>query len=938
MNAKSEEGFPSERLQVFPQGMHRIRISATHRDSPLLKILANWLTDRPEVVRLSQRPETGTLYIDYDDGEGLRGRFLRALRDKIYALSARKSGPLCIEKIHATSGRIRVRLRDAKQQQLHQLAACAATLTQVKQVHAEPCSYSLLILFDPRAMSETELLSALERSSLSDFSADSRNAANESDLGMVSASTLLVASLTRSFSPSLLSLGVLIHALRPLRRSLQSLSQGEVSVDLLDVAGTLAALATGQLATAAFIVFMVEVGDLLISLSAKRASTAIAQLMRMETPDAFRLTSSGGTERVPAHLLKKGDRIIVAAGQRIAADGLVLSGEALIDEKALTGESMLHAKHLGDRVLAATVLVEGQLLVEVEESGKDTAAAQAIKILESACQKPLTLQRQALESAGKLVLPTFAAAFLAALISSDIHRAASILITDFGAGIRVAVPAIALFAMTVAAKKGILFKGAQYFERLARTDVIVFDKTGTLTEGEPEIVDMVTVPGFSESLLISLGASLEARHRHPIAHALLRYAEKNQCELVEPELGSEAYALGRGLKARAAGHEVLLGNVRWMQENHIDVACLGPDLARFAELGVSVLLIAIDGKIAGAMGYADRLRPESSALVQTLKQSGRRKIWLLSGDVRSSVTAIAQAVGIDEAHCGLLPEDKAFLIKKLSQEGAIVAMVGDGINDAPALAVADVGISLESGTDVAVETADVVLLEGGLLQLEEAFMLSHRAMSGVKLGLGLILIPNALGILLGLCGLLPPPVAALVNNGATLASLAVGTVPLLTQPRRRKAKRPVGDEVRIKTRSATVAAGLFSAVLSPVPMADELALFLLYGDLSRRIAKSHGLGLSRTPWQPILRTIANALLARAALMLPVSFIPGMATAVSSASAVALTQVLGRYIDEACRAKMQVHALGIKELGALLEKVMKDLKPAPTRAKNCPRQK
>lgn len=145
MNPKSEEGFPSERLQVLPQGRHRVRISASHRDSPLLKILANWLTDRPEVVRFSQRPDTGTLYVDYDDGEGLRGRFLRALRDKIYTLNARKSGPLCIEKIHATSGRIRVRLRDANQQQLHQLAACATTFTQVKKVHVAPCSFSLLI-------------------------------------------------------------------------------------------------------------------------------------------------------------------------------------------------------------------------------------------------------------------------------------------------------------------------------------------------------------------------------------------------------------------------------------------------------------------------------------------------------------------------------------------------------------------------------------------------------------------------------------------------------------------------------------------------------------------------------------------------------------------------------------------------------------------------
>jgi soluble P-type ATPase/uncharacterized protein (DUF697 family) len=370
---------------------------------------------------------------------------------------------------------------------------------------------------------------------------------------------------------------------------------------------------------------------------------------------------------------------------------------------------------------------------------------------------------------------------------------------------------------------------------------------------------------------------------------------------------------------------VLIGSRRWLEEKAVNTAAFAEVLQRLQQQRVSALCVAVDGQPAGVIGYADAIRPESYIVVRDLKAQGRRRVLLLSGDSMGPVKAVAQAVHVDEAHEGLLPEQKAFRVKHLRDDGRVVAMVGDGINDAPALAVADIGISIASGTAAAVETADVVLLQGGLSQLADVFALSQRAMASVRRGLRLIMIPNAIAILLGLFGMLSPPNAALINNGATLASVVVGAAPLMVpiarKPRRRKPTLKEGA----RTGSSVVAAGMAAAALSPVPMADEVALFFVYSHMVRRIARHHGLRLQEVPWSPILRTICNALVARAAVMLPVSWMPGVATVASSTSAAVLAQLLSKYIDNACRCPKSATVIGIKTLAKALSKVLK--KPA-----------
>jgi Cu2+-exporting ATPase len=390
----------------------------------------------------------------------------------------------------------------------------------------------------------------------------------------------------------------------------------------------------------------------------------------------------------------------------------------------------------------------------------------------------MTLQRTVEKGADRLVWPTIATACAAAALSGDVSRLTSVLINDFGTGIRIAVPTNALTAITLASRHGVLVKGAAYLELLARADVVIFDKTGTLTAGEPAIVDVAALGALSEEDLLGCAAAAEARQTHPIAAAVRRCAAALGIDVEHVVPGDARCVVGRGVAARVSGREVLVGSARWLRESGIATERAEPVLARHRLAGVSTLLVAVDGTLEGALGYADEPRAESAAVVARLRASGRRTV-LLSGDLRDTVEAVRRAIGLDEAHAELLPHDKVAFVEEMKRAGRVVAMVGDGINDAPALTAAHVGISLHGSTDVALEAADVVLMEGGLSKLELAFEAGEHAMRRVRQGVGLVVVPNAAAIALGALGVINPAIATVANNGSTLVAALVGVAPLL---------------------------------------------------------------------------------------------------------------------------------------------------------------
>jgi Cu2+-exporting ATPase len=750
------------------------------------------LDGQPSVAAVRHDPERGALIIQYDTRRGAARVLQGIVHDRLRAARGLPpAGPARIEVsvVHRLPGRVRLKVGGGVDGAPEKVAALLAQVPGVERARPSPAAGTVLVLFDPALTSAEALLAAIEATPPAHWPAPSpapSKATHHEILKTGFSAVVLGASISGVIPLPLVLCGVAITAIPPFRRALNSLGEGRVNVDVMDATAIAVCVAQAEPITASVITTLLAIGDLILDRTHDRARTAISRLMALDDGEAFAVDDAGGPpRRIHPREIVPGMKLVIYPGARVPADGLVVEGSIAVDEKAITGESVPRDRLPGDRVMAASVALHGQATVEVERAGSDTVAARIVQILEGAGVKPMTLQRNAERYADRLVLPTFATAGVAYAASGVIDRLTSVLITDFGTGVRVAVPTAALAAMVQAARAGVLVKGAQYLERLAEVDTIVFDKTGTLTLGVPEVTEVVRLGGrWSIQDVAALAAAAEGNQSHPIADAIRRHAESTGVPAWTVEQGTEKYRIGLGLEARVRGHRVMVGNSRMMREQGIDPAAADKHRDAMATHGASSVIVAVDGHLAGVIGYADAPRPESREVVRKLRAGGRRRVLLLSGDARAPVEAIARTCGIDDAIGEVLPEHKADVVRRLKGEGRKVAMVGDGINDAPALAVADVGVSLRGGTEVALETADVVLLEGGLARLPAVLQLSEDAMRRVREVLAVVLVPNAVAIAAGAVGLINPVMAAAVNNGSTIAAALHAVSPLLRSQRR----------------------------------------------------------------------------------------------------------------------------------------------------------
>jgi Cu2+-exporting ATPase len=774
----------SERLVVARIGADRLRIKGALGDSPLQKQLYGWLVSRTEVRKVDRR-RTGALDVTLARPHLECDELLRNLDELLFTVQRSAGGRRSLEVIHEIPGRVRLAMTGATAEEITRLAAWIATRPGVLRATASPVSLSIVVVFD-ESLTTGLLTTSIRASDPSEWpKVEILPPAPRHTLRTAALSSVVLGAAVSGAVP-VPAMGVVVAftAIPPARRAIRALGQKRLSVDLLDLAAVGISIGTGQPATGAFITWLLSIGDHLLAKTADKARAAISQLVDLDAPDAFRLNGDR-VEHVPADKLKEGDRIVVAAGRRVPADGVVVSGVAAVDEKALTGESLPRTCEPGARVLSATVVLDGELVIEVERVGRDTVAAKIVKMLEGAGAKPMTLQKNAERVADRLVAPTFGVAGAAMALTGEIARATSVLITDFGTGLRIVLPTSALAAMAIAAREGVLVKGAQYLERLAAADVIVFDKTGTLTEGAPEVTGVVATGEIGAAEVLALTAAVEAQASHPIAEALRRHAATLALDVPYAELGG-SYVAGRGIIGRVHGRQIAVGSARMMAERGVSGLAAGAEVReRHRREGISSIYVAVDGALAGVIGYADRPRPETVQVLRELR-ARKRRVVLLSGDAREQVEAVARAVGVDEAMYEMLPEDKARYVRALQAEGRTVAMVGDGINDAPALSIADVGVSLHGGTEVALETADVVL-RSGLGALVTAIDTSERAMKHVKRGLALVIVPNAVAIVAGAVGVLAPPLAAVINNGTTVLGALAALAPVLRSPKKKKA-------------------------------------------------------------------------------------------------------------------------------------------------------
>ncbi|MGA8654008.1 MAG: heavy metal translocating P-type ATPase [Xanthobacteraceae bacterium] len=565
---------------------------------------------------------------------------------------------------------------------------------------------------------------------------------------------------------------IALRAWRVLRR------EGRLNVDFLDTLAIAASLMHGNPMAGAIVTWLIKLGDWIRDLTAAGSRRAISELLEFQTKTAW-VIRDGVITPTPATALVAGDEVVVYPGEIIPVDGEIIDGHAMIDQKTITGEGLPIMRSKGEAVFAATVIRDGQLTVRAMRVGASTTAGQIARLVESAPIGDTRMQNHAERLADRLVVPTLALATGTAVVSGDFNRFLSLVIVDYGTGIRVAAPTAVLASMTHAARAGIIIKSGAHMERLAKVDTVIFDKTGTLTHGSPIALDVISYERtITARHLLGLAAAAETRLKHPVAEALR--VKANELGANIPYCEETKYRIGLGVEGQVNGYYLHVGNERFMRQSDIHVGVAEADRSALDDQGHSCIYVAVDGTLAGLVPFTDQIRPESRDVIERLHAMGIRNTVMLTGDNAVVARAVCQRLGLSHQFADMLPADKAEVIQRYQREGNVVAMVGDGINDSPALSFADVGIAMKHGAEVARESADVVLMEDSLWKLVKAVEISRGAVSLIRQNYAIVAGLNTLALGLALpSGLISPSVTALISNGSAILATVNGIRPIL---------------------------------------------------------------------------------------------------------------------------------------------------------------
>lgn len=561
----------------------------------------------------------------------------------------------------------------------------------------------------------------------------------------------------------LVALGTSAAYFYSLYLSLKSLGSGE-SVDL-------------YYETSAILITLILLGKLLEAKAKGRSSEAIRKLMGLRAKTAV-VERNGEIKEIPLEEVVVGDIFHVKPGEKIPVDGVILEGQSAVDESMLTGESIPVDKGPGDEVVGATINKHGFLRVKATKVGKDTALAQIIKVVEEAQGSKAPIQRLADKISGVFVPVVVAIALVTFIIwyvvvspgnfAAALESMIAVLVIACPCALGLATPTSIMAGSGRAAEYGILFKGGEHLELTHRVTTVVLDKTGTVTNGTPELTDVFPAESWDEEELLVLAGSAEKKSEHPLAKAIVAGIESRGIALKEAE--EFAAIPGYGVRAVIDGREIYIGTRRLMARENIPIDGVGEKMETLERQGKTAMIVAVDGKFAGILAVADTIKETSKEAVARLKGLGLEVI-MITGDNKETARAIADQAGIDRVIAEVLPEGKAREIKKLQSEGKKVAMVGDGINDAPALAVADIGMAIGTGTDVAMEAADITLIRGDLNSIADAIYMSHKTMRNIKQNLFWAFGYNTVGIPIAAMGFLAPWIA-----GAAMAFSSVSVV------------------------------------------------------------------------------------------------------------------------------------------------------------------
>lgn len=675
-----------------------------------------------------------------------------------------------VQVAHRLPGRVRLRIRrhpDAPADPAALIGA-ARLLDGVLSARFNERAASLVVEFDPDITDADAIAQALAELPLS----DSGGKKPLDDDGRAAVASALAVLLGTNALPAGLRLPVSLTAALPLlKHATADYRENGVTSHVLEAMAVSISLARRDFTAANTTTFMLALGEYMEESIARRSDDLLKHLLRPASDQVWVLRD-GVEIQIPAAEVAVGDSVVVGAGAVIPVDGTVLSGEGSANEAAMTGESVAVTKTRGDSVLSGTLMEEGRLVIYAEQVGSRTAAARIADYVEQSLTAKSDAQVEAARLADQLVPTVLKLAGASALLTGDWRSAASVLQADYSCALKLATPVAFKSAMYAAGRDGILVKGASALERLAQADTFIFDKTGTLTTGLLQVTDSIVFDRtYSPDDLICLAASVEEHYFHPLALAVVNAAKATHHNQHFDHAEVE-FIVAHGVASVVDGQRVVVGSRHFIEEDEgIPVSPHQKVLDRLYREGKTLLYIGFGGRLLGVLALKDTVRPTSAATIARLRRAGVSRILLLTGDHGERAAELAQQLGLDGFHAQLLPEDKANIIADLNSQGARIAFVGDGINDAPALAGAHVGIAMQKGADIARLTADIALLEDSIDRVADAKELAQAAMDRIARNYRLTVGLNT-GILgMAALGLLSPVATALLHNGTTIGIL-----------------------------------------------------------------------------------------------------------------------------------------------------------------------
>ena len=553
--------------------------------------------------------------------------------------------------------------------------------------------------------------------------------------------------------------------------------QRRLNVSVLDAAAIGTSIAQRDFKTASTVMYLLRLGDELEEWTHRKSRENLSDSLRLNI-DTVWVREADGTEReLPAAALRAGDCAVVRQGCMIPADGVVVSGEAAVNQSSMTGESEAVLRRAGQGVFAGAVVEEGELCVRVDALSGSTRVDQIARLIDESESRKAGVQFRAERTADSLVPYNFALAALIWLFTRNMQRASAALMADYSCAIKLCTPLTILAAMSSGVRHGVLIKGGKALESLSAVDTVVFDKTGTLTVSQPSVSRVIALPGYERDEVLRIAACLEEHFPHSLARAVVRQAQREGLRH-EEEHAELQYVVAHGIRSTLHGRQALIGSAHFIfEDEHIPCDPAVRQRIVNESHGATTLYLALGDELAGAIFIEDPVRPESSAVVSELRECGVKNVVMLTGDNEHTAAHVASQLGITQYRAELLPEGKIAAIRELSRAGAKVAMVGDGINDSPSLAAADVGVSMSGATDIAREVADVVL-SSGVSGLPYARRLSVNAMTRVRRSHAAIVGVNTAIILMGVCGILSPAMSALLHNSFTLGASLFSMTPV----------------------------------------------------------------------------------------------------------------------------------------------------------------